>query len=300
MLAARVLGVAASPAMRGFLRCAVLLACLAGSLVVRGRAQSSTTPDLATALAGLAVRVEAYYNRIGSIICDETVTQQEVKLDLAPIGKPRVTVYELSVTRDLNGKSEKEFRVERKLQSVNGRRARKNEAPGCTDPKTGTPEPLSFLLPKNQRRFRFSEAKDASGGPQRTRALDFSQTAPERMAVKWEGNCFDADGGGIEGRLWFDPQTFDVLQIQTRLPKPFLIPVPSRVGGASPAVRVERSDMLLRFTRVTFHRPDEEVLLPESIEVVTMFRGVPSLKTVQVLSNFRRFLSESIVRPASM
>jgi hypothetical protein len=53
----------------------------------------------------------------------------------------------------------------------------------------------------------------------------------------------------------------------------------------------------MRFTRVQFQNPDETVLLPEFTEVVTRFRGVPSLRTVQILSNFRRFLAESTVRP---
>lgn len=281
-------------------RCLALLAWLLVCGGAAGSAQAPATPDLAAALAGVAARVEEYYNRISTIICVETVTQQELKFNLVPTGKPRVTVYELSVMHDPHGKGEKEFRVQRTLQWVNGKRAKKNEEPGCTDPKTGTPEPLGFLLARNQRGFRFSWPHDASGGPEGTLALDFAASPPERVNIKWEGNCFNAEGGGIEGRLWFDPQTFDVLQIQARLPKPFLVPIPSYFGAPPPAVRVERSEMLLRFTRVTFQQPDEVVLLPESIEVLTVFRGVPSLRTTQILSNFRRFLAEGVVRPASM
>ena len=121
--------------------------------------------------------------------------------------------------------------------------ARRHEEPGCTDPKTGTPEPLGFLLARNQRGFRFSWPHDASGGPEGTLALDFAASPPERVNIKWEGNCFNAEGGGVEGRLWFDPQTFDVLQIQARLPKPLPNPsagVSGRSGGAirdAPALR---------------------------------------------------------------
>jgi hypothetical protein len=183
---------------------------------------------------------------------------------------------------------------------VNGKPAKKNEEPGCTDPKTGTPEPLEFLLAKNQRGFRFSYPLAARGGPPRAIAIDFVQTPPDRIDIKWKGDCFEAEGGGEEGRLWFDPETFDVLQIETRLPKPFPIPVPSFFGAPMPAVRVEKSEITMRFTRVPFEKPDETVLLPESTEIVTVFRGVPSLRTVQTLSNFRRFLSESTVRPAQL
>jgi hypothetical protein len=274
-------------------------------LVMCGKAAVSAqvaaaTPGLATTLSGLAARVEEYYSRISTIICVETVTQQQLKFNLAPAGKPRVTVNELSVTHDPRGKGDREFRVDRTLQFVNGKRAKKHEMPGCTDPKTGTPEPLGFLLAKNQPGYRFSWPREAAGGPEATLALDFAQSPPERVNITWEGDCFEADGGGIEGRVWFDPHTFDVLQIQAKLPKPFLVPIPHSLGGPPPSVRVERSEMLLRFTRVKFQQPDEMVLLPESIEVLTVFRGVPSLRTIQVLSNFRRFLAESVVRPSTM
>jgi hypothetical protein len=271
---------------------------LVGCLLVGAQAPQPAATGLEGALAGLADRVQHYYDRIGTIICQETVTQQEVKFNLAPTGKPRVTVYELSVTRDTHSKDSSEFRVERKLQSVNGKPAKKNEEPGCTDPKTGTPEPMEFLLARNQHGFRFSYPLAAKGGPQRAIAIDFVQTPPDRIDIKWKGDCFEAEGGGEEGRLWFDPETFDVLQIEARLPKPFPIPVPSFFGAPQPAVRVEKSEVTTRFTLVKFEKPDEMVLLPESTEIVTVFRGVPSLRTVQTLSNFRRFLAESTVRPA--
>jgi hypothetical protein len=273
-----------------------LIACtMAGSAL----GQPGAPSNLAAALAGLSERAERYYNRISSVLCLETVTQQELKFNRAPVGKPRVTVYELSVTRDPRAKGDSEFRVERTLQFVNGKRARKNQEPECTDPKTGTLEPLGFLLAKNQRDFKFSFAP-AANGPAGAVALDFVQTPPERVDIKWNGNCFNAEGGGEEGRLWFDPETFDVLQIESRLPKPFPIPVPSMFGFTSLPVWVERFEVTRRFTRVKFERPDEIVLLPESTEMVTLFRGVPSLRTVQILSNFRRFLAEGTVRSAPM
>src|SRR6266496_2946931 len=155
-----------------------------------GSAQAPAASNLSATLASLAARVQQYYDRISSIICEETVTQQELKFNLSPTGNPRVTVYELSVTRNPKGKGDKEFRVERTLQWVNGRRARKHEEPGCTDPKTGTPEPLGFLLAKNQSGFKFSTPVEASRGPEGTVAMDFVQSPPERVNIRWEGNCF--------------------------------------------------------------------------------------------------------------
>jgi hypothetical protein len=90
-----------------------------------------------------------------------------------------------------------------------------------------------------------------------------------------------------------------VLQIAVRLSKPFLVPL--RVGyvGVEPAIRVERSETTIRFSRVEFLQPDEVVLLPESIETLTVFRGAPSLKISQKLTNFRRFLTKSEIRSSS-
>jgi hypothetical protein len=278
-------------------RAALVVALLAAAL--GGSRPAAQGDELALILSGLAERTQQYYDRFISIICTETVHQQDLRFNLVPTGRPRTTVFELSVSRDPGGKGEREFRIDRTLQSVDGRPARKNQQPGCTDPKTGSPEPLAFLLAANQNRYRFTIPDEGAGGPAGTRALDFIETPPERVRVNWEGNCFEAQGGGYEGRVWFDPISYDVRQIALRLSKPFL--VPQRIGhiGAVPAIRVERSEATIHFSRVEFQQPDEVVLLPESIETLTVFRGAPSLKTSQKLSNFRRFLTRSEIRTTS-
>ena len=264
-----------------------------------GSRPSAQTGELALILSGLAERTQQYYDRFISIICTETVHQQDLRYNLRPTGRPRTTVYELSVARDPNPKGDGLFRVDRTLQFVNGRAARKNQQPGCTDPKTGSPEPLAFLLAANHNRYRFTIVDDRAGGPAGTRAMDFLETPPERVSVKWEGNCFEAEGGGYEGRVWFDPISYDVLQVHMRLSKPFTVPMRAGYIGLDPAIRVERSETTIRFSRVEFQQPDEVVLLPESIETLTVFRGAPSLKTSQILSNFRRFLTKSEIRSPS-
>lgn len=278
-------------------RAALLVALFAFSFGSSG--PSAQAHDLALILNGLAERTRQYYDRFVSIICTETVHQQDLRFNLTPAGKPRVTVYELSVSRDPRAKADDEFKVDRTLQFVNGRAARKNQQPGCTDPKTGSPEPLAFLLAANQGRYRFTIADDGAGGPAGTFAIDFIEAPPERVRVKWDGNCFEAEGGGHQGRLWFDPVSYDVMQVAVRLSKPFLIPMRPGYIGIEPAIRVERSEMTLRFGRVAFQEPDELVLLPDSIETLTVFRGVPSMRTEHRLSNFRRFLTKSEIRASS-
>jgi hypothetical protein len=286
----------------------VLLACALSVCAADTRAQNSS--DLAAILGGLAERTQQYYDRFISIICTETVETQDLKFNLAPSGRPRTTVYELSVSRDASAKGEAEFRVERTLQAVNGRPARRNQRPECTDPKTGTPEPLGFLLASNHRKFRFTSADADAGapnaaaalgwpdGPKGSRALDFIETPPENVRVKWEGNCFEAEGGGHQGRVWFDPNTHDVLQVFVRLSKPFPVPLPDGFFGIRPAIRVEKSEMTLRFSRVEFQQPEEVVMLPASIETLHVLRGVPSMRIRQTITNYRRFLTRSEIRPS--
>jgi hypothetical protein len=268
-------------------------------MVALGAASPSAQDrDLALVLHELAARTQQYYDRFISIICTETVRQQELRYNLSPIGKPRVTVYELSVAREESEKGEAEFRVGRTLQSVNGRQARKNQEPACTDPKTGSPEPLAFLLAHNQRRYRFTMPNDAIGGPPGARVVDYLETPPERVTVTWKDSCFSAEGGGQEGRVWFDPVSYDVLQVEVRLSKPFLVPLPRGHIGLQPTIRVERSETTLRYSRVQFQAPDESVLLPESIETLNVFRGAASLRIHQALGNFRRFLTRSTIKSA--
>ena len=132
--------------------------------------------------------------------------------------------------------------MERTLQSVNGRPARRNQRTECTDPKTGTPGAAGFSACIESEAVPVQPA-DAGSGPPGTQAIDFIETPPERVRVKWEGNCFEAEGGGQQGRVWFDPDTYDIFQVDVRLSNPFLIPLPDGFFGIRPAIRVEKSEM---------------------------------------------------------
>lgn len=258
------------------------------------RTQDSAAP--AAILAGLAKRTQQYYERFISIICTESVKTQNLGVNLTPEGRPRTAVYELSVSRDAGRKDENsEFRAERTLQLVNGRPARTGQRAECTDPKTGTPEPLEFLLTSNQKRYRFTVSSGESG-PDGASAIDFVETSPQGVRVTWEGSCFEASGGAQQGRVWFDPETYDVFRVDVRLSKPFLISMPEGLFGVRPPIRVERSEMILRFSRVAFQQPYEELMLPASIDTLHVLRGVPSMRITQSLANYRRFLTKSEIR----
>lgn len=271
----------------------------------RGTAFELNLPDadadeLTTLMERVGERVQQYYDRVTSLMCIETVTQQELSFNLKPVGKPRETVYELMVVRQppAKGGAEGNIQVERTIKSVNGRPARRGDRPGCTDPKAVAAEPLAFLLPKHQANYRFSSSPIVpAGGPASSLLVEFKQIRPDPIDVKWEGNCFNAEGGGMKGRIWLDAPTHDVLRLETQLSEPFRVPLPASLGvGLIPPIRVERSETTIRFARVRFQDPEETLLLPESMVTVTVFRGVPSLRTTQTFRDFKRFMSEAKIK----
>ena len=74
------------------------------------------------------------------------------------------------------------------------------------------------------------------------------------------------------------------------------MPVPDGLFVIRPTIRVEKSEMTLRFSRVAFQQPDETLMLPASIEILHVLRGVPSMRITQTLADYRRFLTKSEIR----
>ena len=59
-------------------------------------------------------------------------------------------------------------------------------------------------------------------------------------------------------------------------------------------LNLERADSSIRYRPVTFHDPDETVMLPNSVETFTIIRGaaVPRLRETHVFSKYQRFLTD--------
>ena len=68
-------------------RASALLAVVAIS-VSSGYGSSAQTSEIALILRGLTERTQQYYDRFISIICTETVHQQDLRYNLAPVGRP--------------------------------------------------------------------------------------------------------------------------------------------------------------------------------------------------------------------
>lgn len=261
-----------------------------------GAAGQNDAGEVGAVLARVARAVERYYERAQSVICLETVTLQPLGRDLLGDGTlPRRLSYELRVGWEPPSDGGRlEATVLRQLLRVNGRPPRPKDEPGCMDPKAVSPEPLAMLLPVGQRDFVFTSA-----GRRRTRgraavALDYRARTDGPATVTWKEDCFSIDlPGRVYGRVWIDPESGDVLRLDERLSGTFDYTLPrerQRAGGPS-SVTIERHESSIVYRPVTFRDPEETLMLPASIDTVSVVRnsGVPRLRTSQVFSNYQRF-----------
>ena len=252
--------------------------------------------DLPTVLQRISDRVERYYGRAQSIVCMERVMVQPMRHDMTPDGFAKVLEFELRIDWDAAAENERplEARVLRELRKVNGRVPRPNYEPGCLDPKSGSLEPLAFLLPHNRADYTFAWNGVGRLKDRRTMMVDYRARMAGAVEGKWKGDCVSIDAPGrTKGRIWIDETTHDVLRLDESLTSQFEYRVPREHWGvAGPQTWViERADSSIRYRPVVFTDPDETVLLPESIDVVTVFRGAQSYRISQTFSGYKRFMT---------
>jgi hypothetical protein len=252
--------------------------------------------DLVMVLGRVSDRVQHYYGRAQSIVCIERVTVQPLRHDLTPDGFGKVLEFELRIDWDALSENDVplEARVLRELRKVNGRAPRPNYEAGCLDPKSGALEPLAFLLPHHRDEYTFAWNGVGRHKDRRTVMLDYRSRAAGPIDAKWKGDCVSIDAPGrTKGRIWIDETTHDVLRIDEQLTGQFEYRVPREHWGyIGPQTWViERSDSSVRYRPVEFKDPDETVLLPEYIQVLTVFRGAQSYRITQNFSGYRRFIT---------
>jgi hypothetical protein len=252
--------------------------------------------DLPTVLQRVSDRVQRYYGRAQSIVCMERVMVQPMRHDMTADGFAKVLEFELRIDWDAASESDRplEARVLRELRKVNGRTPRPNYEPGCLDPKSGALEPLAFLLPHNRGDYTFAWYGVGRLKERRTMMLDYRSRAAGAIEGKWKGDCVSIDAPGrTKGRIWIDETTHDVLRLDEQLTGQFEYRVPrDHWGIVGPQTWViERADSSIRYRPVAFTDPDETVLLPESIDVLTIFRGAQSYRISQTFSGYKRFIT---------
>src|SRR5262245_6973379 len=155
-------------------------------------------PDLDDVLERVGLRIEEFYKRMQSLVCQEKVVAQPLRHDMTYEGFARVLEYDLRVEMAAIDQPEgSEANVVRELRKVNGRVPRPRDANGretCLDPNPLTPEPLAFLLARKRHEYRFTWAGYGKGRDANTLQIDFREINPEKPAFlpdeKGREGCF--------------------------------------------------------------------------------------------------------------
>ncbi len=272
---------------------------VAVALSIAGAGATAQAPaDLDALMAHVGERVQQYYRRAQSIVCDETVTLQELGMTFSSEGFPRVLEYELRVAWEATQDDlPQQATVTRKILKINGRAPKPGAEPGCMDPKSVSPEPLAFLTPHERGRYLFAWSSARSHDPQ-TLMVDFRSREARKPEITWRGDCVSFDlPGRTRGRLWIDRESNDVVRMDESLIGQFDYRVPHE--KVRPNVNdlwvIERADLSIRYKPVLFRDPEETVLLPDSIEWLQVIRGagIPRVRMSQKFSRYRRFLTDA-------
>jgi hypothetical protein len=218
---------------------------------------------------------------------------------MSPDGFARVLEYELRVEREMSDGDAGDAKFVRELKKINGRAPREKDTPGCYDPNPLTLDPLAFLLPSHRNEYQFTLAGFGKGKDANQLLIDYKPLESGKPEIvedkRGRPECFSISIPGVtRGRVWIDAATFDVVRIEEHLASRVDVRVPfslQRTRGLPNVLVVERYDQQIRYRPVAFQDPEETILLPDSISVLTLMRGAGSHRTNQEFTNYRRFLT---------
>jgi hypothetical protein len=258
--------------------------------------------DLATALARVVERVEHFYQQAQRMLVTERVHIQPLEASLFADGFGRRLTFELRIEREepTAGVVPKAKMI-RRLLLQNGRAPRKQDEPECMDPETLSDDPLTMLLPVHREDFSFVMERDARLGDRPVNVISFkARNAPRRRVVEgtWKEDCVNIPiDPFIQGRIQIDADSGDVLRLEQRLVGPLDVPPPPKGPLSDGRWRTfERWDQYINYKRVAFTNPDETLLVPASIETLSVFRGsgaTSRVRTTQMYSDYKRLVTES-------
>jgi hypothetical protein len=283
----------------------VLLAALGITLATPAGAQAP--PPVDELLSRVGERIAEFYKRAQHVIVIETSRVQPIDRSYSPQGFARIVESELRVEPE-NGEVAGEARVVREVRKVNGRAPRNRDntnRDGCTDPNPLSTEPLAFLLPAHRSEYQFKAAGPAKDRNRPAFRIDFAsvdRNSKLELIEDKQGHedCFDWSGHlGASGRIWVDATTYDVLRVERGVGGPIDVRVPLRIQrrhNLDNRVVIIREDTTIRYRTVSFTAPDETLLLPESIESLSIVSGgLQSTRRSQIYSDYKRFVGDSRV-----
>lgn len=262
--------------------------------------------NLTELLTRIGARIEQYFARAQSIVCDERVIIRPQGYSSASDSPVRTLVYELRVAWEaaVAAGEPSQATVLREIRTINGRRPRSNEDPGCMDPRSVSPEPLSMLLSGRREGFHFSLVRAGGDAKPGTVILDYRPRERRADSVSWTKDCVSVDlPGRTVGRIWASAETGDVLRLDERLTGMFEFPIPREhqipFDSRRTSMSLENATTSIRYKAVSFQDPEETLMLPASIDSLAIWRGAGTRRNIitQDFSNCRRFLTDGrIVR----
>jgi hypothetical protein len=283
----------------------ILLAALSAALGTPAAAQAP--PAVEQLLSRVGERIAEFYKRAQHVMVVETSRVQPIDVSYSPQGFARLVESELRLEPD-GGEVAGEARVVRDIRKVNGRPPRerdKTNRDGCTDPNPLSTEPLAFLLPAHRSEYQFKAAGLAKDRNRPAYRIDFASTNRNSKLELIEDkqgheDCFDWSGDiPVRGRIWVDAEKYDVLRVERSVGGPVDVRVPlpiQRRHNLDSRVVIMREDTTIRYRTVSFSDPDETLLLPESIESLSVLSGgLQSTRRSQTYSGYRRFIGDSRV-----
>jgi hypothetical protein len=261
-------------------------------------------PDVGAVLDRIADHVRGYYSRAQSLIGLETVSLQPVARDFSADGHVRRLVYQMRLewSPPENGEAPVATMV-RELITVNGRKPKPKDKPKCSDPRESWDEPLAMFLPEARDTYEFKWAGTGRTDGRPTVSLDFREKPVKRdqqPEADWihgeREECVSVSvPGRTRGRVWVDVDTGEVLRLDQSIAGYFDVRVPAKEQNhwQTSALTLERADTSIRYRRVMFHDPDEAMMLPSSIDTLTIWRGgnAQPMRRTQTFAEYRRFVT---------
>ena len=275
----------------------VLGAHLVGAAPVAAQGQGAGDPDVEAIVQRIQASVEHFYSRALHVLADVRVRVRSMARGFSDTGFPRSLLYEMRVEwAEGTDAMAPEPVVRRRLLEANGRPAEPEDEPECADPEPFSDEPLAIFLPARRDDFVFNwSGRDREAGRE-TDVIEYRLRRHEEPTIEWEGNCVSVDlPGHTRGRVWADAESGDVLRVDERLSGMFEFRVPREQfrRGVPRTMIIESSNSTVRYRRVAFSDPDETLLLPSSMESMTVWRnaGVTRQFITHEISNYRRFIT---------